>query len=669
MSLKKILAWLLTRSLLIVFFSAPIQRNLFDPFLSNPNLNLIDPWTTWMNTLGRVDAFPYGFGMYMCFIPVILLNKFLQIFSVQVDFGLLTMATLLTAEYFLYKHLEIFEAKKEGLWSWIAIFSPLGLFICYVHGQLDIIPTTLMTLGSLYVSRNRFFRAGVFVGLAFAAKFSFILSIPFFLIFFFSTRWKRSAGKSFLLGLMPGIFLFLIPAIFSKGYKVMVLAAPEVLKTLDAKINIGISALYIVPIAYLLVVLSFWNLNFLSSFILLSYIGAAYMVIALTQNTSVGWFYWGLSLILLTLRNSSNRTLFLFFALQSSITSYFVINEEQISTRFGLAFDFSLLRTSYINGLLFTMNLVVGAVLIIKILREAQNRGDIFSLAKKPLTLTVAGDSGVGKDTLSNEIARLFGNQEVALLLGDDYHLHERGDTSWLTTTHLSPDANDLEGMGRDLRRLLNREEIYVKHYDHGVGRFTLPRKIAASQVVIVNGLHASLIPGSELVDLKIFLSMEDDLRIQLKIERDLLQRKHSDEIEIRKSIESRTPHYGSFILPQAETSDIQFHIKRVSTNPLKLSITATSADSAFIHELRRSFNSISDTPVIFKKDGNLSCLEIDPENFKREDALIILKENVDSVDQLFSSDPQFSNGSVGVLSLIAILALVRKRTNHVQAS
>jgi uridine kinase len=46
------------------------------------------------------------------------------------------------------------------------------------------------------------------------------------------------------------------------------------------------------------------------------------------------------------------------------------------------------------------------------------------------------------------------------------------------------------------------------------------------------------MIPGSELADLKIFLSMEDDLRIQLKLERDLNQRKHGDESSIRKSIE-----------------------------------------------------------------------------------------------------------------------------------
>ena len=309
---------------------------------------------------------------------------------------------------------------------------------------------------------------------------------------------------------------------------------------------------------------------------------------------------------------------------------------------------------------------MVGAVLVLKVIQEGQRLGDIYSLSKKPLTLSVAGDSGVGKDTLSNEIARLFGDKEVALLLGDDYHLHERGESSWLSTTHLSVDANDLEGMGRDFRKLLKGEQVFVKHYNHGVGRFTLPRRIDASQVVIVNGLHANMIPGSESTDLKIFLSMEDNLRIQLKLERDLIQRKHGDENAIRKSIESRLPHYTKFVLPQVDISDLHFHLKRISSSPLMLGVTVSSLDAALLHEIKRSFNAISEAPAILRKVNDFTTLEIDPIHFKGPDALLILKQNTESLDQLFNSDPKFSDGSVGVLSLIVVMALVRKRINYV---
>jgi uridine kinase len=250
-------------------------------------------------------------------------------------------------------------------------------------------------------------------------------------------------------------------------------------------------------------------------------------------------------------------------------------------------------------------------------------------------------------------------------LLGDDYHLHERGESSWLSTTHLSVDANDLEGMGRDFRKLLSGQQVFVKHYDHTVGRFTLPRRINSSQVVIVNGLHANIIPGSELADLKIFLSMEDDLRIQLKLERDLNQRKHGDEHAIRKSIESRLPHYEKFILPQADISDLHFHLRSISLSSLTLGVIVSSLDAAFVHDLKKSFNAISDTPAILQKKDNFTTLEIDPVNFKGADALLILKQNIESPEQLFNSAPEFADGSVGVLSLIAIMALAKKRLNN----
>jgi uridine kinase len=665
MRVQKIGIWLIARVFLITMFSSAIQKDLFDPFLSNPNLNLIDPWGAWTNSLGRTDAFPYGFAMYLCFLPAILINRILQALSVPLDFEVLVVITLLAMEFLLYRHLKIFEAKTRGFWSWAAIFSPLVLFITYVHGQIDVIPTSLLAFSIIHIFRNSWLKAGLFAGLAFAAKFSFVLALPFFVLFFLANKSRRLASLAFIKGLTPGIFLLLLPALFSKGYQDMVLATPEVLKSLDARVDIGISNLYLVPIAYLLVVLGFWSLSYTSSFMFITYVGAAFTVIALTQTSSVGWFYWGIPLTLITLREASNRTISLFLVWQLSVSCYFLLKESQISTRFSGVIQFEYSKISYLDGLLFTLNIVVGAVLVLKILQEGKKIGDIYSLAKKPLTLNIAGDSGVGKDTLSNEIARLFGDQEVALLLGDDYHLHERGESSWLTTTHLSVDANDLEGMGRDFRKLLSGQQVFVKHYDHAVGRFTLPRRINSSQVVIVNGLHANIIPGSELADLKIFLSMEDDLRIQLKLERDLIQRKHSDENAIRESIESRLPHYEKFILPQADISDLHFHLRRLSSSSMNLGLTISSLDAAFVHEIKKSFNAISDTPAILQKKDHFTTLEIDPVNFKGADALLILKQTTESPEQLFDSDPKFADGSVGVLSLIAIMALARKRMNH----
>ena len=313
--------------------------------------------------------------------------------------------------------------------------------------------------------------------------------------------------------------------------------------------------------------------------------------------------------------------------------------------------------------------MVLAAVLIWKILSEAIKVGDVYSLSNKPLSVCIAGDSGVGKDTLANEIANLFVQQEVALLLGDDYHLYERGETSWQSTTHLSLEANDLEAMGRDFQKLLMRESVFVKHYDHAVGRFTLPRKIKSSQLIIVNGLHAHLISGNQFTDLRVYLSMEEELRIKLKIERDKTQRKQIDENQIRESIAARVAHFDKYVKPQSETADLHFNLKLINVSPLTLGVVASSKDAAFMIEFRNTYNAVSSIPTTLTRIDGEVFLEFDTTHFKSSDARVIFRQLAYEIDQVFSIEPQFSDGSRGLMSLLSLSALLRKRRNYVQSS
>jgi uridine kinase len=601
-------------------------------------------------------------------LPAVILNITLSAFTPLADsstFLILFACTIAFFEFVLFSILDVFKASNRNSWVWLAIFSPLGIYISFIHGQIDIVPAFILTLGASFILKGSWQRAGYAIGIAVAAKFSFALVLPFFAAFFVAKRARHVMGFQFARGLIPGFVLLLAPILYSSGYRKMVLGTPEVLKSLDAQINIGVSIIYLVPIAYLLVFLVFWNLGQISHFVLVSFLGASLTVIALTQTSSVGWFYWGLPLILLAIKNVSSRTYALMWIWQISVCVFFALQEGSIPIRSSLL-DISIVgASSTLKSFIFTLNMVIGTVLIVKIINEALISGDVYKIAKRPISITVAGDSGVGKDTLSNEIAKLFGEQEVSLLLGDDYHLHERNDASWLSMTHLSPDANDLESLGRDFKKLLNRERVLVKHYDHTVGRFTLPRKISPAQVVIVNGLHAQLIPGAELADLRIFLSMEDELRGQLKISRDTSERKQIDIDELRKSMAKRIPDYKQFVSPQATSADIEFRVSAACLNPLRLTLSIRMKDVAFLHEVKTAINSVSSTPVTISKRGNQVWLEVDPSDFMGEDAYVIIKDNVESFDQLFPVPLKFSNGSVGFMGMISMLSLARKRKNY----
>lgn len=669
MSVNRILTWSILRITILTLFTSSLQKELFVPFLTNPYLDLLDPWSSWVEIQGRIDAFPYGHVMFLFFLPAILLRYILEHLSISVDFRLLIGCTLLVIEYFTLKRVQVFDKGQSRVWSWTVILSPLPLYISFVHGQIDIVPSFIMLLVAVFLIKNSWFRAGLGFGLVIAAKFSFALVLPFLILLIVSKESRRENGVAFAKGMLPGLILLLVPLTFSTGYQLMVLKTPEVLKTLDAQINVGVSSLYLVPIAFLIVFLGYWNLSQASILVLVSYMGAALLVIAVTQTTSVGWFLWGYPLVLFAIRKASARTLLLFGFWQTSVTVYFTLKQDISLSQLFDQKVINLEANDQVLGVIFTANVVLAGVLIWKILNEAIKVGDVYSLSKKPLSVSIAGDSGVGKDTLTNEIANLFAQQEVALLLGDDYHLYERGETSWQTTTHLSLEANDLEAMGRDFQKLLRRESVFVKHYDHAVGRFTSPRKIKSSQLIIVNGLHAHLVPGSQFTDLRVFLSMEEELRIKLKIKRDKSQRKHLDENQIRASIAARVPHYVKFVKPQSETADLHFNLKLINVSPLAISVVVSSKDAAFITEFRNIYNAVSALPATLTRIDGEVFLEFDTTQFKGSDAGAILSQLVLEIDQVFSVAPHFSDGSKGLISLISLAALLRKRRNFVQSS
>ena len=107
MSARKLIIWLLSRVFLCLVFTSTIQKDLFIPFLDDPNLNFLDPWTSWLDSDGRPDAFPYGYVMFLFFVPAILISRFLEIGLIHLDFGILLASSLLVMEFFLFKLLKL----------------------------------------------------------------------------------------------------------------------------------------------------------------------------------------------------------------------------------------------------------------------------------------------------------------------------------------------------------------------------------------------------------------------------------------------------------------------------------------------------------------------------------------------------------------------------------
>ena len=109
MSMNRLLAWGISRFALLTLFASSLQRDLFVPFLSNPNLDLLDPWSSWVEIQGRLDAFPYGIVMFLFFLPAILVSYILDQLPISMNFSLLVGCTILVMEYFTLNLVRVFD--------------------------------------------------------------------------------------------------------------------------------------------------------------------------------------------------------------------------------------------------------------------------------------------------------------------------------------------------------------------------------------------------------------------------------------------------------------------------------------------------------------------------------------------------------------------------------
>jgi hypothetical protein len=106
--------------------------------------------------------------------------------------------------------------------------------------------------------------------------------------------------------------------------------------------------------------------------------------------------------------------------------------------------------------------------------------------------------------------------------------------------------------------------------------------------------------------------------------------------------------------------------LKEISNSPLIIGVAASSKDSGFLLEFRDVFNATSQIPATLIRNNGEIILDFDPSFFKGEDAIVIFNYFIDSPEQLFPVKLKFSDGSTGLLSLLTLLALLRRRINNV---
>ena len=176
------------------------------------------------------------------------------------------------------------------------------------------------------------------------------------------------------------------------------------------------------------------------------------------------------------------------------------------------------------------------------------------------LVIGIAGGSGSGKTTLTNQIAAKF-PEEVTVIKHDNYY-KKHDEMSYEERSRLNydhPNAFDTDLMIRDLRRLKQGETIECPVYDftiHNRSKNTLT--ITPGKVIIVEGIL--IFENKELCDLmdiRIFVDTDADVRIIRRIQRDVMERARSLESVIGQYMNTVKPMHEQFVEPSKKNASL----------------------------------------------------------------------------------------------------------------
>ena len=176
------------------------------------------------------------------------------------------------------------------------------------------------------------------------------------------------------------------------------------------------------------------------------------------------------------------------------------------------------------------------------------------------LVIGIAGGSGSGKTTLMNNIVSRF-SEDITVLSHDSYY-RRHDDMTYEERCQLNydePAALETELMVRHLDKLRNGEAIDCPVYDFTVhNRSDATQRIEPSRIIIVEGI---LIFENEalrdLMDIRIFVDTDADIRLCRRVKRDVNKRGRSLESVLTQYQETVKPMYEKYVEPSKKYAHI----------------------------------------------------------------------------------------------------------------
>lgn len=497
-------------------------------------------------------TFPYSNLMYFVLLPFYFIASFFGISFVNLSYFFFEIVLIILLK-------KIFNTSLKHLY-FLVVLNPLIIYSMAYLGQLDLVPLSFFLISLYFLKEKKKFESIFFIILALSSKIIFIIVLPGIILYFLKhDNENNEAVKTLAFTLFFGILLniqFLIDDLYfqtvfygvSKGYEII-----------NSANNFFDNAFSVLITILIIIFILFWNnihrLDFIGICI---FMGLLTFPLFILNTTNLGWALWSLPSLFIIFYSFDIKIKVLTY----SFFSLLVLNDYTIKTK--------ALDISYEN--IFKYTIYIFSSLIIFYFFRTLTENIYFKIKSRPILITIAGDSAVGKSTMTKLLTEYLGTKFVDKLELDSFHLYERNDEMWKKITHLNPESNNLDEYKLTVESLLRGNTSLVKNYNHLTGKFDSDSRKKIKNFLIIEGLHALYYDSlNHKFDLKVFLDLEENIKNTAKLKRD--KERGKTEISILEEIAYRKKDYLKFIKPQEVSADVYINTLKRSDISISLNI------------------------------------------------------------------------------------------------
>ena len=176
------------------------------------------------------------------------------------------------------------------------------------------------------------------------------------------------------------------------------------------------------------------------------------------------------------------------------------------------------------------------------------------------IVIGIAGGTSSGKTTITREIVRNLGSS-VTVITHDSYYKahHELSYDERVKLNYDHPNSYDTERFVEDLKVLKSGRPVECPVYDYTIyDRSEETETVNPANVIIVEGImifHPEEL--RELMDIKVFVDADADIRILRRIVRDVKERGRSLDSVITQYLTTVKPMHDAFVEPSKRYADI----------------------------------------------------------------------------------------------------------------